>query len=67
LQAYITYISTPHDVPVKTIFCALHGMCCTWRAKLVEGEVTMLRNFSLESWDEAQPRSSRVVLVYDAI
>ena len=45
-------------------------------AKLVEGEVAMLRNFSLESWEvdagfvltcQAQPRSSRVVLDYDAM
>jgi ring-1,2-phenylacetyl-CoA epoxidase subunit PaaE len=49
-------------------------MCCTCRAKLVEGEVAMLRNFSLESWEvdagfvltcQAQPRSDRVVLDYD--
>jgi ring-1,2-phenylacetyl-CoA epoxidase subunit PaaE len=52
------------------------GMCCTCRAKLVEGKLEMLRNFSLESWEvdagfvltcQAQPRSSRVVLDYDAM
>jgi ring-1,2-phenylacetyl-CoA epoxidase subunit PaaE len=49
-------------------------MCCTCRAKLVEGEVTMVRNFSLEAWEiaagfvltcQAQPTTRRVVLDYD--
>jgi ring-1,2-phenylacetyl-CoA epoxidase subunit PaaE len=29
------------------------GMCCTCRAKLVEGEVEMLQNWSLEPWEIA--------------
>ncbi|RZI37811.1 2Fe-2S iron-sulfur cluster binding domain-containing protein, partial [Herbaspirillum sp. HC18] len=27
------------------------GMCCTCRAKVVEGQVAMTRNFSLEPWE----------------
>jgi ring-1,2-phenylacetyl-CoA epoxidase subunit PaaE len=59
---------------VRVPYSCKGGMCCTCRAKLVEGEVAMLRNFSLESWEvdagfvltcQAQPRSSRVVLDYD--
>ena len=50
------------------------GMCCTCRAKLVDGEVTMDRNFSLEAWEmaagfvltcQARPKTSRLVLDYD--
>jgi ring-1,2-phenylacetyl-CoA epoxidase subunit PaaE len=61
---------------VRVPYSCKGGMCCTCRAKLVEGEVTMLRNFSLEAWEvdagfvltcQAQPRSSRVVLDYDQI
>ena len=61
---------------VRVPYSCKGGMCCTCRAKLVEGEVTMLRNFSLESWEvdagfvltcQAQPRSNRVVLDYDQI
>jgi ring-1,2-phenylacetyl-CoA epoxidase subunit PaaE len=59
---------------VRVPYSCKGGMCCTCRAKLVEGEVEMLRNFSLESWEidagfvltcQARPRSGRVVLDYD--
>ena len=59
---------------IRVPYSCKGGMCCTCRAKLVEGEVAMLRNFSLESWEvdagfvltcQAQPRSGRVVLDYD--
>ena len=61
---------------IRVPYSCKGGMCCTCRAKLVEDEVEMLRNFSLESWEidagfvltcQAQPRSSRVVLDYDQI
>jgi len=50
------------------------GMCCTCRAKLVEGKVEMTRNFSLEPWEMAAgfvlacqsvPQTPRVVLNFD--
>jgi ring-1,2-phenylacetyl-CoA epoxidase subunit PaaE len=59
---------------VRVPYSCKGGMCCTCRAKLVDGEVVMLRNFSLEGWEveagfvltcQAQPRSNRVVLDYD--
>jgi ring-1,2-phenylacetyl-CoA epoxidase subunit PaaE len=50
------------------------GMCCTCRARLVEGEAAMAVNFSLEKWEmeagfvltcQAHPSTARVVLDYD--
>lgn len=50
------------------------GMCSTCRAKVVEGEVTMDVNYSLEPWEleagfvltcQAHPVSSRLVVDYD--
>ncbi len=52
------------------------GMCCTCRAKVVEGEVELLQNYSLEPWEieagytltcQAVPRSRRVVVDYDQV
>lgn len=50
------------------------GMCSTCRAKIVEGQVTMDVNYSLEPWEleagfvltcQSHPLSSRVVVDYD--
>lgn len=50
------------------------GMCCTCRAMLLEGEVVMDRNFSLQAWEmeagfvltcQSRPTTPRVVLDYD--
>jgi len=50
------------------------GMCCTCRAKLLEGEVRMTRNFALEPHElaagyvltcQSVPQTPRVVLSYD--
>lgn len=52
------------------------GMCCTCRCKVVEGQVDMAVNYSLEPWEleagfvlacQARPRSERVVLDFDAL
>jgi ring-1,2-phenylacetyl-CoA epoxidase subunit PaaE len=49
-------------------------MCCTCRAKLLEGEVRMRKNFALEPADvaagfvltcQSYPLTGRVVLSYD--
>ncbi len=50
------------------------GVCCTCRARVLEGEVRMERNFTLEDWEkkkgfvltcQAKPVSPRVVVSYD--
>lgn len=52
------------------------GMCCTCRARIVEGSVEMAVNYSLEAWEmkagfaltcQARPTSARVVVDYDAL
>lgn len=50
------------------------GVCCTCRAKVMEGSVAMDKNFTLEPWEtdqgfvlscQARPTSERVVVSYD--
>jgi ring-1,2-phenylacetyl-CoA epoxidase subunit PaaE len=52
------------------------GMCCTCRAKVLEGRVAMAVNYSLEPWEteagyvltcQARPVTSRVVVDYDQV
>ena len=52
------------------------GMCCTCRAKLVEGKVEMAVNYSLEPWEteagyvltcQSRPVTERVVIDYDQV
>ena len=59
---------------VRVPYSCKGGMCCTCRAKVVEGALKMDRNFSLEPLEieagfiltcQAQPTSDRVVLDYD--
>ncbi|MDR3454526.1 MAG: phenylacetate-CoA oxygenase/reductase subunit PaaK [Rhodoferax sp.] len=50
------------------------GVCCTCRAKVLEGEVQMDKNFTLEPWEmdkgfvltcQARPLTDRLVVSYD--
>ncbi len=50
------------------------GMCCTCRARLLQGEVAMDQNYSLEPWElqagyvltcQSHPKTPRVVVDYD--
>ncbi len=50
------------------------GVCCTCRAKVLEGSVSMDKNFTLEQWEtdqgfvlscQSKPTSSRVTLSFD--
>ena len=50
------------------------GVCCTCRAKVLEGEVAMDRNFTLEQWEmdkgfvlscQARPLTDALVVSYD--
>lgn len=52
------------------------GMCCTCRAKVVEGKVEMTVNYSLEPWEtdagfvltcQSHPVTERVVIDYDQV
>jgi ring-1,2-phenylacetyl-CoA epoxidase subunit PaaE len=52
------------------------GMCCTCRARLLEGQVTMDVNYSLEPWEldagyvltcQARPLTERLVVDYDQV
>lgn len=52
------------------------GMCSTCRAKVIEGEVTMDLNYSLEPWEleagfvltcQSHPKTERVVIDYDQL
>jgi ring-1,2-phenylacetyl-CoA epoxidase subunit PaaE len=52
------------------------GMCCTCRARLLEGRVEMAVNYSLEPWEtdagyiltcQARPVTDRVVIDYDQV
>jgi ring-1,2-phenylacetyl-CoA epoxidase subunit PaaE len=57
-------------------FSCRAGMCCTCRARLIEGRVEMATNYSLEPWEteagyvltcQARPLTSRVVVDYDHV
>ncbi len=59
---------------IRVPYSCKGGMCCTCRAKLVEGQVVMDRNFSLEPWEmdagfvltcQARPTTGKVVVDYD--
>jgi ring-1,2-phenylacetyl-CoA epoxidase subunit PaaE len=52
------------------------GMCCTCRARLLEGQVAMDANYSLEPWElaagfvltcQARPLTDRLVIDYDQV
>jgi ring-1,2-phenylacetyl-CoA epoxidase subunit PaaE len=55
-------------------FSCKAGVCCTCRARVIEGQLQMERNFTLEEWEmkkgfvltcQARPLSARVVVSYD--
>ncbi len=57
-------------------FSCKGGMCCTCRAKLLEGRVEMAVNYSLEPWEteagyiltcQSRPLTERVVIDYDQV
>ncbi len=57
-------------------FSCRGGMCCTCRARVVEGAVEMAVNYSLQDWEiaagfaltcQARPTTARVVVDYDQV
>jgi ring-1,2-phenylacetyl-CoA epoxidase subunit PaaE len=76
LLAGETVIDAAHRVGVEAPYSCKGGMCCTCRAKLVEGEVEMATNYSLEPWEleagfvltcQARAVTDRLVVDYDAL
>ncbi len=70
-QAILEYVL---DEGYPAPFSCLGGVCCSCRAKLLEGEVEMMANFALEDDEVEQgyrltcqslPRSSKIHLDYD--
>jgi len=69
-------IDAAHRSGIELPYSCKGGMCCTCRAKLVEGEVEMAVNYSLEPWEleagfvltcQSRPLTSKVVLDYDQV
>ncbi len=61
---------------IEVPYACRGGMCCTCRARLLEGEVRMAVNYSLEPWEiaagyvltcQSRPSSARVVVDYDQV
>jgi ring-1,2-phenylacetyl-CoA epoxidase subunit PaaE len=61
---------------VRVPYSCKGGMCCTCRAKVVEGRATMTVNYSLEPWEiekgfiltcQARAETPRLVVDYDAM
>ena len=59
---------------IRVPYSCKGGMCCTCRARLVEGKAEMTTNYSLEPWEiergfiltcQAVPKSERIVVDYD--
>lgn len=65
-----TALSAGLDLP----YACKGGVCCTCRAKVLEGKVEMEKNYTLEPWEmdkgfvltcQARPLTERVVVSYD--
>ncbi len=68
-------VEAAHDQGVEIPHSCRGGMCCACRCKVVEGEVAMYVNYSLEPWEleagyvlacQSQPLTAKVTLDFDA-
>ena len=68
-------IEAAHDQGIEIPHSCRGGMCCTCRCKVVEGEVAMDVNYSLEPWEleagyvlacQSRPLTAKVTLDFDA-
>jgi ring-1,2-phenylacetyl-CoA epoxidase subunit PaaE len=75
LLAGETIVEAAHRAGIEAPYACKGGMCCTCRARLVEGEVAMATNYGLEPGElaagfvlacQARPRSDRLVVDFDA-
>jgi ring-1,2-phenylacetyl-CoA epoxidase subunit PaaE len=71
-----TVIEAALSAGIELPYSCRGGMCCTCRAKLLEGKVAMDVNYSLERWEleagyvltcQSRPKTARVVLDYDQV
>ncbi len=69
-------IEAAHDQGFEIPHSCRGGMCCTCRCRVVEGEVAMDVNYSLEPWEleagfrlacQSRPLTARVTLDFDAV
>ena len=72
----VSVIDAAHAQGIELPFSCKGGMCCTCRARLVEGRAEMAVNYSLQPWEiaagfiltcQARPLTKRIVLDYDAV
>ena len=72
----VSVIDAARAQGIELPFSCKGGMCCTCRARLVEGKAEMAVNYSLQPWEiaagfiltcQARPLSKRIVLDYDAV
>jgi len=73
-REHASILDAGHAAGLDLPFSCKGGMCCTCRAKLIEGQVKMRKNFALEPVDvaagfvltcQSYPLTERVVLSYD--
>ena len=74
MQADDNVLDTALDGGLDLPYACKGGVCCTCRAKVLEGKVTMQKNFTLEQWEidkgfvltcQSHCASPRVVISYD--
>lgn len=69
-----TLLDAALDANIKMPYSCKAGVCATCRCKLVEGEVEMLNNYSLEDWElekgyilscQSLPKTKKITIDYD--
>jgi ring-1,2-phenylacetyl-CoA epoxidase subunit PaaE len=69
-------IDAAHRHGLELPYSCKGGMCCTCRCKVVEGEVEMAVNYSLEPWEleagfvlacQSRPLTEKLVLDFDEV